>query len=663
MARRARYSRWDGSQRGFDLDAEQLLEELAEDLTHHGDADAALRRLLQEGFRDRAGRQVQGRRELLERLRQQRRQRLAERDLGGVYEGIAERLREVVDTERAGIDALEEAARASGDQRRMDVVGEAAQQRRQELDFLPPDLAGQVRSLSGYEFTSPEARERFEALVEELRSEVARSWFDQLAGDMGRVTPEDLARTKDMLAELNRMLEQRAGGVEPDFAGFMSRFGDLFPEQPRSLDELLEVMARRLAAMQAMLNSLNPEQRAQLQGLSDQLLADLDLRWQMEQLGANLRAAVPGAGWEASYDFSGTDPLSWGEAADVLGELGDLDQLEHLLANAASPSSLAEVDLERARQLLGDDAAESLEHLGQLADVLAGAGLIERREGRLQLTPRAVRRIGAHALSQLFSRLDAGTLGRHQVPRLGAGHERSYQSKPYEFGDPFNLDIHRTVRNALQRGGGGTPVGLRPDDFEVEETEAATRAATVVMLDVSLSMEMKDNFLAAKKVAMALHSLISGRFPRDYLGMVTFGRLARQLRPEQLPEVSWDFDFGTNIQHGLALARRLLSRQRGTRQIVMITDGEPTAHFEEGMAEPLFHYPPLPETLDATLAEVNRCTREGIAINTFMLDASAELRRFVEQLTRLNRGRAFYATPETLGAHVLVDFLDRRRSA
>ncbi|HEV2070516.1 MAG TPA: VWA domain-containing protein [Acidimicrobiales bacterium] len=660
---RSRYSRWDGTQQGFDLDADEVMGELADDLIHHGDANAALRRLVQEGFRDRAGRQVQGMRELLERLRQQRRERLEERDLGGVYDDIAQRLRNVIDTEHAGIDALEEAARDSGDQRRLDAVREAAAERRLRLDLLPPDLAGQLRALSGYDFASPEARERFEALVEELRGQVVQSFFNQMAGAMGNVSAEELARTKDMLAELNRMLEQRSAGEEPDFSGFMARYGDMFPENPRTLDELLEILVRRMAATQAMLNSMTPGQRAQLQSLSDQLLADMDLRWQMDQLGASLRAAFPDAGWERTYDFSGTDLLSWGEAAEVLGELGDLDQLEQLLRGASAPGALAEVDVERARELLGDDAAASLEQMAELARMLADAGFIEQREGRLELTPAAIRRIGAHALSELFARIGADVMGGHEVHRVGVGHERASQSKAYEYGDPFNLDIHRTVRNAVQRNGGGTPVHLDPDDFEVEQTEMASLAATVVMLDVSLSMEMRGNFLAAKKVALALHALITGQFPRDYLGMVSFGKLARELRPEQLPEVSWDFDFGTNMQHGLALARRMLARQRGgTRQIIMITDGEPTAHVEAGTTEPFFHYPPLPETVDATLAEVNRCTRQGIRINTFMLDATAELRHFVEQLTRLNRGRAFYTTPETLGDYVLVDFLDTRRA-
>jgi uncharacterized protein with von Willebrand factor type A (vWA) domain len=253
------------------------------------------------------------------------------------------------------------------------------------------------------------------------------------------------------------------------------------------------------------------------------------------------------------------------------------------------------------------------------------------------------------------------TQGRHAEERVGVGHERAYQTKPYEFGDPFNLDIQRTVRNAIQRAGGGTPVQLSPEDFEIEQTETLTRASTVLMLDVSLSMPMRDNFLSAKKVAMALHALITSQFPRDFLGVVTFSKVARELKPEHLPEVSWDFDYGTNMQHGLLLSRRMLAKEQGTKQIIMITDGEPTAHFEKGMAEPFFSYPPVRETVDATLREVNRCTREDIRINTFMLDASGYLKNFVEKITELNGGRAFFTTPETLGDYVLVDFVEHRR--
>jgi uncharacterized protein with von Willebrand factor type A (vWA) domain len=294
--------------------------------------------------------------------------------------------------------------------------------------------------------------------------------------------------------------------------------------------------------------------------------------------------------------------------------------------------------------------------------MLEEAGLISQKEGRYELTPRGIRKIGRNALTDLFARLARDKAGKHDVDITGLGHERAYETKPYEFGDPFNLSIERTVRNAIRRQGGGTPVALSPDDFEVERTESTTRSSTVLMVDLSLSMPMRDNFLAAKKVAMALHSLISTQFPRDYLGIVGFSEVARELKAEQLPEVSWDFVYGTNMQHGFMLSRRMLSRQTGTKQIIMITDGEPTAHIIPGRDEPFFAYPPVPETIDATLKEVARCTREDIRINTFMLDASGYLKHFIEQLTELNRGRAFFTTPETLGDYVLVDFIEQKRA-
>ncbi|MHB1444610.1 MAG: vWA domain-containing protein [Acidimicrobiales bacterium] len=660
---RFRYSRWDGTQVGFELDAEDVLSEITDDLLYHGDLNAALRRMMQSGFQDRNGERVEGMRQLLEKLRRRRRDELERYDLGGVYEDIAEQLREVMDTERAGIDQLVEEARQSGDQRRQEVTEGVAQDRRLQLDMVPPDLAGQVRALQEYEFTSSEARERFDELMDKLRQQLMQSYFNQMAGALQNTSPEQMQAMKDMFNALNRMLEQREAGepIDPSFESFMEQFGQFFPGNPQSLDELLEQMAQQMAAMQSMLNSMTPEQRAQLQGLANQLLEDMDLRWQMDRLSNNLQAAFPQAGWDRQYNFSGQDPLGFAEAAGLMDRLGDMDQLENLLRSANSPGALADVDIDRARELMGDESARSLERLSELAKMLEEAGLIEQREGRYELTPRGMRRIGQNALSDLFSKLARDRLGRHQADPTGVGHERAYETKPYEFGDPFNLSIERTVRNALSRSGGGTPIRLAPQDFEVERTETITRAATVLMVDLSLSMPMRDNFLAAKKVAMALHSLISSQFPRDYLGIVGFSEVARELKPEQLPEVSWDFVYGTNMQHGFVLARRMLARQSGTKQIIMITDGEPTAHIMSG-GEVFFHYPPVYETVEATLTEVARCTREGIKINTFMLDATGYLKDFVEKLTRMNQGRAFFTTPETLGDYVLVDFIEQRRA-
>jgi uncharacterized protein with von Willebrand factor type A (vWA) domain len=660
MAARFTYSRWDGTQKGFDLDADALFDELNDDLLYHGDINSALRRMMQQGMNDRNGERVQGLRELMEKLRQERQDRLDRSDLGGVYQEIADALNDIVDEERHAIDNATADAERSGDERRAEAARNSAMDRNFRLDMLPDDLAGKVRELSAYDFESAEAAQRFEQLMDKLRNELMQQTVDKMSGAMQNMTPEDIARMKDMLASLNEMMERQQNGEDPQFEQFMEQFGDFFPENPQNLEELLEQMARRMAAMQAMLNSMTPEQRSQLQQLSDQLLEDMDLRWQMDQLGQNLQSMFPQMNWGQSYDFEGQDPMGMGQAMQTMQELGELDQLENLLRNATNPGALAEADMDRVRDLMGDDAARSLERLAELTKMLEDAGLIEQKEGRLELTPKGLRKIGANALRDLFDKLAKDKVGQHQMDRLGQGHERTYETKQYEYGDPFNLDLQRTIRNAIRRNGAETPVRLSPDDFEIERTEHMTKSSTVLMLDLSLSMPMRDNFLPAKKVAMALHSLITSQFPRDYMGIVGFSETARILTASQLPEVSWDFVYGTNMQHGFMLARQLLSKQTGTKQIIMITDGEPTAHITS-RGDVFFNYPPVQETVEATLREVVRCTRDDIRINTFMLDANSYLKSFIEKLTSINRGRAFFTTPETLGDYVLVDFIEHKK--
>jgi uncharacterized protein with von Willebrand factor type A (vWA) domain len=659
-----RYSRWDGTQVGFDLDADAIFDEITDDLLYHGDLNAALRRLMQQGFEGDDGNDVQGLRELMQRLRDARRERLENTNLGGVYDEIADALRDVVEQERSALDRRLDEARQSGDARQQELAEASTTEKHMHLDMLPSDLAGQVQSLAQYDFESAEAQQRFDELMDQLRQQLAQQYFDQMAGAMSNPDPAAMQRTKDMMAALNELLEkhQRGEDTPEDFQQFMDEYGDFFPEEPEDVEELLRAMAERMAQMQAMLNSMTPEQRAQLQGLAEQLLEDMDLNFLASQLGQNLQQMFPQLDWDKQYDFSGDNPMGFAEAAQMMAELGDLDQLENLLQSATQPGALAEADLDRARDLLGDDAARSLEQLSKLAKQLEEAGLIQNKEGRLELTPRGLRRIGDNALDDLFSKLAKDKLGRHELSSTGVGHERTYETKAYEWGDPFNLHIGRTVHNAVSRGCSGTPVQLTPDDFEIERTETVVRSATVLMLDLSLSMPMRDNFLPAKKVAMALHALISGQFPQDYLGLVGFSKVAHVLTPAQLPEVSWDYDYGTNMQHGLQLARQLLSRQSGTKQIIMITDGEPTAHFEPGMAQPYFNYPPVQETVDATVREVVRCTKDDIRINTFMLDATQYLKTFIEKITRINGGRAFFTTPETLGDYVLVDFVEHKRA-
>jgi len=696
-----RYSKWDGTQAGFDLDADAILSEIQDDLVYHGDIGSALRRLLQQGFQDRTGRHIEGLQELLERIRERRRQEREQHDLGGAYQDIANELNEILEQEREALGSLEQEARESGDQRRREVTDEVVGERRAQLGLLPEDLAGRVHALTNYEFASSEAREHFEELLERLRGEVVQSYLDQVAGAAASTGPEEREHIRGALDALNRMMEQRAAGepLDPSFEQFMEQYGDLFPGNPKDLDELLEQLAQRMAAASAMLASMTPGQRAQLQGLMDELLGDMDLSWQINRLAGNLRAAFPGEQWDRRMSFSGGEGLGLAEATDMFQRLGELDQLEQMLSGAPQPGALAEIDLDRVRDLVGKEAAASLSELQKLARRLEESGLVEQREGRLELTPKGLRRIGQRALEDLFNHLSKDRLGGHELARIGVGHERAEDTKPYELGDSFNLHIERTMRNALRRqvAGGALaeprapgvpgapgvageprapgvageprapgvpgvqfPIRLSVEDFEIERTEHQTQCATALLVDLSLSMPMRENFLAAKKVALAMQALISGRFPRDYLGIIGFSERAREIRPEELPAVSWDYVYGTNMQHALLLARRLLARHHGTKQIVMITDGEPTAHLLED-GEVFFSYPPVPATVEATLQEVLRCSREGIRINTFALDATGHLRNFVEKITQLNRGRAFFTTPDTLGDYVLVDFIENRR--
>jgi uncharacterized protein with von Willebrand factor type A (vWA) domain len=656
------YSGWDGTQEFTALDVDDLLAGLTDDLLTGGDLDDALRRLLRSGMRTANGEQIPGLNDLLAQLRQRRAELLAEGDPGGRMAQISERLDEIEAAERAAIEGLVEDAAASGDERRSEVTNDVATERRMALDLQPGDPGGRIQSLQNYDFVSSEAREQFEGLVEELRREMADTFFEGASDALSSMSSEQMARMRDAYDALNQMLEQRERGheLDPTFEQFMEQYGDMFPGDPSTLDELLEQLAERMAAAQAVWNSLSPEQQAQLRGLMEAVLEDMDLRWQVERLAQNLQRAVPEAGWQRSYDFEGNGPMSLSRATDLASQLEQLESMEDILRSASSPAALSEIDLDQVRNHMGEDAARALDRLAKLTKSLADAGLIEQHGGRTELTPRGARRLGQKALNDLYGQINKDRIGDHSAVSTGSGHDREETTKAYEYGDPLNLHLSTTVHNAVRRGGSGVPVRLLPEDFEVVETEALARSATVLLVDLSMSMPMRDNFVPAKKMAMALQTLISSKFPRDYLGIVGFSEVAREIRPDELPTAMWDYVYGTNLQHGLALARRMLAHQHGTKQIIVVTDGEPTAHIDD-YGEVLFNYPPIPETLHRTMAEVIRCTRANIVINCFDLDLQRTHYPFVEQIARVNGGRTFYTTPDALGGYVLVDFLKHRR--
>jgi uncharacterized protein with von Willebrand factor type A (vWA) domain len=597
---------------------------------------------------------------MMDKIRHKRKEIEESGDLGGVYAEIAEALKDIIDEERHAVENAVRDAEASGDERRAQTAQDAAMERNFRLDMMPDDLAGMVRELQNYDFESQEARQRFEEMLDKLRQQMMQQVVDQMSEGMQNMQPEDMARMKDMMAALNDMLDKRERGEDPEFEKFMEEFGDFFPENPETLDELLENMAQRMQAMQNFMNSLTPEQRSQLQQLSEQLMEDMDLNWQVQQLGERLQQLFPQPGNGQGYNFRGEQPMDMQQAMQAMQEMADLDAMENMMRQAAGPSQLGEFDLDKVQEILGEQSAQSLQRLAEMTKVLEEAGLINRKEGRVELTPRGLRAIGNNALRELFGKLSKDKFGQHRMHDEGMGHERTYDSKPYEFGDPFRLDLQRTIRNALSRNGTGTPVTLTPEDFEIERTEHTSRSSTVLLLDLSYSMVQAGRFVPAKKVAMAMHSLISSQFPRDFLSIIGFSSVAYPIRPEDLPEVSWDQEWGTNMHQAFDMARKQLAKQTGTKQIIMITDGEPTAHITPD-GYPIFTYPYIQESVDYAMREVKRCTKDNITINFFVLDASRSLQHLIEQMTQINKGRAFFTTPDTLGDYVLVDFLENRR--
>jgi uncharacterized protein with von Willebrand factor type A (vWA) domain len=441
----------------------------------------------------------------------------------------------------------------------------------------------------------------------------------------------------------------------------MQKHGQFFPPGIENLDDLIDHLRDRAARMQALMRSLSPEMREQLQELSDSLLRDDRLKLDLLRLAVTLGQLRPDSGQRDRWRFQGEEQVGMDEALNLMDQLRQMEALERELRSANDPSALQDIDPEDVRRLLGDDAAQQLEQLQQLTKLLEEAGYLKREGDKYELTGKGIRRIGQKALRDIFGKLRKDAFGKHEIDHRGAAGERSDDDKPYEFGDTFHLHLEPTIREAVMRQGAGTPVDLRPDDFVVYRTEHLTQSSTVLMIDMSRSMLFRGLFQAAKRVALALDSLIRTQYPSDNLYVVLFAEYARQIRSEEIAGLYWDeHTVGTNLQHALMLARQLLGRHKGgTRQVIVVTDGEPTAHLEDGIAE--FNYPPTSRTLMETLREVRRCSRDGIVINTFMLDNEHGLVDFVNHLTKLNKGRAFFATPDKLGEYVLVDYVASKR--
>ena len=654
LATRFRYTRWDGSQ-ALDISADDVLEAIADDLTEYGDLRWALRNLMSRGMRT-GDHPVQGLRDLMRKLRDRRRERLEQFDLSSVMRDIEQQLSHILQSEQ---DTIDEWMDRDEDEYSDRVLKDIAERNQEALDDLPDDVGGKMKTLEGYEFLNPDAQRKFLELLNQLRKAMTRTFFNDIERTVNQMSGEDMERMKDMVKALNEMLARKTGDKDPGFDDFMREFGDMFGDNPpASLDDLLDQMRRQMAAAQSLLASLSPQQREQLQSLLADRFGDSELESEFRKLAAEMDVLNPEG---KRYVFGGGDELDLEAAMRLMGEMRDLDQLIDQVREAERSGDVDRIDQDALRELLDDEAADSLDNLKELLKALRDAGYI--RDGdRWELTPRGARMIGQKALGEIYARLRRQGLGSHALPEEGRFGDRLEQTKPYEYGDPFHLHMPRTIRNAIDREGPSTPVLLKQEDFEVYRSELRTSTATAMLVDQSWSMALRGAFQAAKKVALALHNLITSQYPRDDFYIIGFAAYARELKPHDLPLLQWDeYVLGTNMQHAMLLAESLLSKHdAGSKQIIMISDGEPTAHLLPN-GRHYFSYPPTRETYRATYNAVRRCTRKGIAINTFMLDTSYYLKEFMDQIARINGGRVFYTTPERLGEYVLIDYVEGKR--
>ena len=583
---------------------------------------------------------------LRSRLRERRAREQANLDLSGPLEELRERLDDIVDRERSALSFKAE---------------DDARMREAFLDALPPDVPGRIGELSDYRFVDPQAQEAFDELMEHIREQVMGAYFRSMAEGLRSMSPEDLARFRDMLAELNQMIEQRERGEPYDFEGFMQRHGDFFPGNPRTLDELLEQMAARMAAMSRLLASMSPEERAELRALSEQVLQDMDLAFEVDRLGSNLSSAFPDLGWGEPALAGGDEPMPLSATIDAMERLHDLEELDRSLQGDYPGASIDDVDEDALRQALGEDAVRDLRRLKEIERALERAGLVSRERGRLEVTPKGARSMGERALVRVFEQLRRDREGVHEARESGGLAEPTGATRPWRFGDSGQIAVQRSVFNAVVRGGPGAKVRLEPDDLELLEAEQRTEAATALLLDLSFSMPLRGHDVHAKRMALALHALIEGRYPHDTLYLIGFSDYARQMQPRELAAAGWERVYGTNMHHAFHLAGRLLAQHpRATRQVIMVTDGEPTAHLEGERAH--FAWPPIPKTIRLTLAEATKLSRSGVTLNVFMLEDSPGLIGFMERLAELTAGRVFLMDDRELGSFVLRDFVRRRAS-
>ncbi len=635
-------------------DIAQALDELGDSVLDGANTSDALRELLRRGSPG-----FKGLEDMLRKVRQQRKAIRERGRLDGTLEEARALLDKAIGQERATL---------------FPDPSDDARLREAELDSLPRDTARAIRGLADYEWQSTEARASYEQLKDLLRQEVLDSQFRGMKNALQSGNPgspqsaenmqgiENMQGVKDMLGDLNNMLAADARGehTPEQFQQFMEKHGQFFPDNPADLEELVDSLARRAAAMERMLASMTREQREELANLMAQAMEDMGLASEMSQLNDALRQRRPDLDWNSRERMRGNQPLGMSDATSALEELADLEELEQSLGQEYAGASLEDIDEDAIRRALGRSAVDDLRQLREIERELERQGYVKRDGGQWQLTPKAVRRLGATALRRVFTSLSSATRGDHDMPDAGMAGELTGSSRPWRFGDEQPLDVIRTVQNAIMRGGAG-PVTLHVDDFEVVETERRTSAAVCLLVDLSWSMTLRGTWGVAKSTALALHSLISTQFPQDALQIIGFSNYARVLQPTELAGLDAEMVQGTNLQHALLIAGRFLDKHPDAEPVVLVvTDGEPTAHLLPN-GDYTFDWPPSRETLTLTLAEADKMTRRGATMNVFMLADDQGLLDFVDLLAKRNGGRVFSPSSDQLGDYVVSDYLRARR--
>ncbi len=684
-----RYSRWDGSQNVEFPTTEDLIDRLSEQILQGDDLRGALRRMMQRGFQDAKGQRGMGMQDLLDKLREARERNLERYNLASMFDDIATQVDEVIEQERRGIDKRLQELRSSpqtgegAESSPAPQVGEGAQQGEgggdvppeladmlrqmanrhlDQLDQLPPNAGGRIKKLRDYDFMDPEAREKFEELLQQLQQQVLQQYFQGLQQSLQNMTQEDLSQIAAMVRDLNELVKQKLQGDDPDITEFMNKWGHMFPSGIENFDQLMDYMSKQMAQMQSLMNSMPAEMRRQLEDMMEGLLQDNRLSWDLFELATNLERMNPGRFQDNDFRMFGDEPVTLQQALELMGDLNNMEELESQIRQALRTNDATKIDADEIGNVLGDEARRFAKELQRLTKELEEAGFIRRKGQGWELTPQAIRKIGDKALTDIFNRIRGGDLGDHNREKSGVGVELTDETKKWEFGDPLHLNTLKTVSNAVLREGPGTPVRIKPEDFEIDRTISQTRASTIIAIDMSYSMFWDGAFQAGQRVGLALDTLIKSKYPKDQVSVVAFSYFVLPLESHMLLDTYWvEHGGGTNFQEVLRQSRQMLARQGGNnKQIILITDGEPTTYnWTEGdiRANYMRRGGGL---IEATMREVMRCTRDNITINTFMLDQSPSLLRFVQLMTKMNKGRAFVASPDNLGSYVVADYVSNR---